>query len=109
MPLDTDELFRVLADPTRRRILDLLSEQESLSVNDIGKAFPDLVTSGISKHLMVLRAADLVTAARDGRRQYYSINARVRYFSYVSVAVLLVVTYIQVTYLKRYFRKKKLL
>jgi hypothetical protein len=38
-----------------------------------------------------------------------SINARVRYFSYVSVGILLVVTYIQVTYLKRYFRKKKLL
>lgn len=38
-----------------------------------------------------------------------SINARVRYFSYISVAVLIVVTYLQVTYLKRYFRKKKLL
>lgn len=38
-----------------------------------------------------------------------SINARVRYFSYISVGVLLAVTYIQVTYLKRYFRKKKLL
>jgi p24 family protein delta-1 len=38
-----------------------------------------------------------------------SINARVRYFSYISVSVLLVVTYVQVTYLKRYFRKKKLL
>jgi len=77
MPLDTDELFRVLADPTRRRILDLLSEKEPLSVNDIGKAFPDLVTSGISKHLMVLRAADLVMATRDGRHQYYCVNAKV--------------------------------
>ncbi len=38
-----------------------------------------------------------------------SINVRVRYFSYISVAVLIVVTYLQVTYLKRYFRKKKLL
>jgi len=38
-----------------------------------------------------------------------SINSRVRYFSYVSVGILLVVTYLQVTYLKRYFRKKKLL
>merc|ERR1719343_544277 len=38
-----------------------------------------------------------------------SINARVKYFSYISVAILLVVTYVQVTYLKRYFRKKKLL
>lgn len=38
-----------------------------------------------------------------------SINARVKYFSYISVIVLIVVTYVQVTYLKRYFRKKKLL
>ena len=38
-----------------------------------------------------------------------SINSRVRYFSYISVGMLFVVTYIQVTYLKRYFRKKKLL
>lgn len=38
-----------------------------------------------------------------------SINSRVRFFSYISVGILLVVTYIQVTYLKRYFHKKKLL
>jgi Rod binding domain-containing protein len=38
-----------------------------------------------------------------------SINVRVRYFSYISVAVLLVVTYVQVSYLKRYFQKKKIL
>jgi len=38
-----------------------------------------------------------------------SINSRVRFFSYISVGILLLVTYLQVTYLKRYFRKKKLL
>lgn len=38
-----------------------------------------------------------------------SINARVRNFSYISIGILLIVTYLQVTYLKRYFRKKKLL
>ena len=38
-----------------------------------------------------------------------SINARVKYFSYISVAILIVVTVVQVNYLKRYFRKKKLL
>eukprot|EP00545_Synedropsis_sp_CCMP1620_P001366 CAMPEP_0119014552 /NCGR_PEP_ID=MMETSP1176-20130426/9941_1 /TAXON_ID=265551 /ORGANISM="Synedropsis recta cf, Strain CCMP1620" /LENGTH=286 /DNA_ID=CAMNT_0006967749 /DNA_START=14 /DNA_END=874 /DNA_ORIENTATION=+ len=38
-----------------------------------------------------------------------SINARIRFFSYISVAVLLLVTYLQVTYLKRYFKKKKLM
>ena len=38
-----------------------------------------------------------------------SINSRVKYFSYISVTVLVVVTYVQVSYLKRYFRKKKLM
>lgn len=43
------------------------------------------------------------------RKTADNINARVRWFSYLSVAVLLTVTYIQVTYLKRYFHKKKIL
>jgi len=43
------------------------------------------------------------------RKTAESINARVRWFSYLSVSVLLAVTYIQVTYLKRYFHKKKLM
>jgi len=43
------------------------------------------------------------------RKTSESINFRVRFFSYVSVIILGVVTYLQVTYLKRYFRKKKLL
>lgn len=43
------------------------------------------------------------------RKTADSINSRVRWFSYLSIAVLLVVTYVQVTYLKRYFHKKKLL
>jgi hypothetical protein len=38
-----------------------------------------------------------------------SINARVRCFSYISVGVLLAVAYVQVTYFKRYFHKKKML
>jgi p24 family protein delta-1 len=38
-----------------------------------------------------------------------SINSRMRYFSYLSIGILLLVTYLQVTYLKRYFHKKKLM
>lgn len=43
------------------------------------------------------------------RKTAESINSRVRWFSYLSVGVLLVVTYVQVSYLKRYFHKKKLM
>jgi DNA-binding transcriptional ArsR family regulator len=71
----SDELFRVLADPTRRRILDLLAERGPLTVSQLAAEFPELVASGISKHLMVLRAADLVSATRKGRQQIYQIDA----------------------------------
>lgn len=68
-------MFGVLADPTRRRILDLLVEHEVRSVSQLAAEFPDLVASGISKHLMVLRAAGLVSATREGRNQLYRIDA----------------------------------
>jgi DNA-binding transcriptional ArsR family regulator len=65
----------VLADPTRRRILDLLAEHGTSTVGELAAQFPDLVPSGISKHLMALRAAGLVTATRHGRQQRYDLNA----------------------------------
>jgi len=70
----TDTLFKILADPTRRRILDLLAEQGPLNVTELAEEFPGLVTSGISKHLMGLRSAGLVHANREGRQQIYSLE-----------------------------------
>jgi DNA-binding transcriptional ArsR family regulator len=70
-----DETFRALADPTRRRILDLLAERGPLTVSQLAGEFPDLVASGISKHLMGLRAAGLVTSTRRGRQQIYQLEA----------------------------------
>ncbi len=70
----SDDLFRVLADPTRRHILDLLAERGSLTVSELANEFPDLVASGISKHLMVLREVGLVAATRQGRQRIYRIN-----------------------------------
>lgn len=74
-PSATDELFRGLSDPTRRRILDLLAEHGAMTVGELAAEFPGLVASGISKHLMVLRAAGLVSATRRGRQQIYQIDA----------------------------------
>lgn len=71
----TDDLFRGLADPTRRRILDLLAECGTMTVGQLAAEFPDLVPSGISKHLMGLRAAGLVAATRQGRQRLYRIDA----------------------------------
>ena len=75
MAPDSDKLFWALADATRRRILDLLAENGTLAVGQLAERFPDLVPSGISKHLMGLRAAGLVTATRRGRERLYQINA----------------------------------
>jgi DNA-binding transcriptional ArsR family regulator len=72
-----DTLFRVLADPTRRQILDLLAVRGPLNVGQLSAEFPGLVASGISKHLMGLRAAGLVHANREGRQQIYSLDAGV--------------------------------
>lgn len=72
----SDTLFRILGDPTRRRILDLLAERGPLSVRELAAEFPELVASGISKHLMALRAAGLVHATRQGRQQLYRIEGR---------------------------------
>lgn len=74
MPGTSDEVFRILADPTRRRILDLLAERGTLTVSQLAAEFPDLVASGISKHLMGLRQAGLVTATRQGRQRLYQID-----------------------------------
>ena len=75
MPGDSDALFRILADPTRRAILDLLAERGPLTVGQLAAEFPELVTSGISKHLMTLRAAGLVCATRRGRQQIYHLES----------------------------------
>lgn len=74
-PDTTDDLFRTLADSSRRRILDLLADRGPLTVSELAAQFPHLVASGISKHLMALRATGLVTATRQGRNQIYAINA----------------------------------
>ncbi len=71
----SNDLFRMLADPTRRRILDLLTERGPLTVGQLAAHFPDLVSSGISKHLMGLRAEGFVSSTRQGRQQMYRIEA----------------------------------
>lgn len=69
--------YRAVADGTRRRILDLLAEEER-SVNELLASFEDegLSQPALSQHLKVLREAGLVTVRRDGRRRIYSLDPR---------------------------------
>lgn len=69
------EVFKALSDPTRRRILKLLSEG-SLSAGEIAEHFP--ITKGsLSHHFNVLKAADLVRVERRGQSLVYSLNTTV--------------------------------
>ena len=65
--------FDVLAEPTRRRILDLLIETEQ-PVGDL-VATLDISQPGVSKHLRVLRDAGLVEARVDAQRRVYRVRA----------------------------------
>jgi DNA-binding transcriptional ArsR family regulator len=64
-------VFRALADPTRRQILQDLREGE-LSAGEIGSRFP-ISGPSISRHLTVLKSAGLVVERREANRIYYSL------------------------------------
>ena len=64
--------FKALADPNRRAVLDLL-RQGSLPAGKIAQVFP-ISRPAISKHLRLLRRANLVEERRQGRRRLYGLN-----------------------------------
>jgi DNA-binding transcriptional ArsR family regulator len=67
------ETFEVVAEPTRRRILDLLVERER-SVGELVGAL-SLSQPGVSKHLRVLKDAGLVQVRREAQRRWYGLRA----------------------------------
>jgi DNA-binding transcriptional ArsR family regulator len=64
--------FEALADPTRRRIVELVSERER-SAGDIAAAF-EISRPGVSKHLRVLREHGVIRSRSDGTRRLYSVD-----------------------------------
>src|SRR6266850_53222 len=64
-------VFKALADPTRRQILQDLQSEE-LTAGEIAARFP-ISGPSISRHLSVLKAAGLVTERRDANRIYYAL------------------------------------
>jgi len=69
------ETMRALADPTRREILNLLKGGR-LSAGEITDHFP-VTAAAISRHLSVLKEADLIRDTREGKYIYYEMNASV--------------------------------
>lgn len=66
--------YEALADPTRREILNVLSEHDECRVSEIAGAIDSVGRTTISSHLRVLRMAGLVTERRDGRYRMYSLD-----------------------------------
>jgi DNA-binding transcriptional ArsR family regulator len=65
-------IYEALAEPMRRRILDLLRDRPRL----VGELVAELAISqpGVSKHLRVLREAELVRVRQDAQRRWYELN-----------------------------------
>ena len=66
---DLDRLLRAVADPTRRRILRLLSQRPGLTTNEIAGGVPGMTRWGVMKHLALLEEAGLVQTLPEGRRR----------------------------------------
>ena len=71
--LDTDLLFKALADPTRRRLLDLLHEKDARTLNELCHHL-DMTRQAVTQHLNVLEAANLVGTQFKGREKLHFLN-----------------------------------
>lgn len=68
-----DEVFKALADPNRRRLLDALNDRDGQSLTELCAGLP-IARQSISKHLALLEAAGLVTTARHGRHKLHYVD-----------------------------------
>src|SRR5664279_5434102 len=68
-----DEVFRALADPTRRGLLDELFKQDGQTLSALVERVP-MSRFGVMKHLKVLEEAGLVTTRRRGREKLHFLN-----------------------------------
>lgn|SRR5215212_3170523 len=68
------DIFRALADPTRRALLDHLFSRDGQTLNELCERFPGMTRFGVMKHLGVLAAANLVNTARQGRTKRHYLN-----------------------------------
>ncbi len=80
----TQEVFKAIADPTRRKVLKLL-QGGSKNAGELAQAF-DMTKGSLSHHFNVLKAADLVRCERRGQQMVYSLNTSV--FEDVSAMLL---------------------
>jgi DNA-binding transcriptional ArsR family regulator len=69
-----DDVFKALADPTRRDLLDALFEQDGQTLGQLESRF-EMSRFGVMKHLRVLEDAGLITTRKQGREKLHHLNA----------------------------------
>jgi DNA-binding transcriptional ArsR family regulator len=70
---DPDVLFKALADPSRRKLLDVLYAHDGRTLNELCEHL-DMSRQGVTQHLDQLEAADLVAIVRRGREKLHFLN-----------------------------------
>jgi DNA-binding transcriptional ArsR family regulator len=71
--VDDNRVFKALADPTRRFLLDLLFERDGRTLSEL-EAEVDMTRIGVMKHLRLLEGAGLVVTRRSGREKLHFLN-----------------------------------
>ena len=72
--MELEDVFRALADPNRRTLLDALRERDGQALGELEERLPGMTRFGVMKHLRLLEGAGLVTTRRDGRRKLHFLN-----------------------------------
>jgi DNA-binding transcriptional ArsR family regulator len=70
---DEDSVFKALADPTRRHLLDLLHDRDGRTLTELESGL-EMTRFGVMKHLRVLEEAGLVITRRSGREKLHFLN-----------------------------------
>jgi DNA-binding transcriptional ArsR family regulator len=70
---ESDRVFKALADPGRRRLLDVLNAGDGLTLTALCEPL-DMTRQGVTQHLAVLEAAGLVVTVRRGREKLHFLN-----------------------------------
>ncbi len=71
---DMDAVFRALADPTRRRLLDALFVSDGQNTGELCARVPEMTRFGVMKHVGVLEEAGLLSTRRVGRTKLHYLN-----------------------------------
>jgi uncharacterized protein YndB with AHSA1/START domain len=71
--MDQDLVFKALADPSRRKLLDVLFQEDGQTLSELQAHLP-MTRFGAMKHLQILEAANLITTRKVGREKYHYLN-----------------------------------